>query len=532
MALSLSAEQKNVKSIFLNEDKYIIPSFQRPYSWEYEQCLQLYNDLNSAYQEDRDYFVGNIILAKGDNSPSKLHLVDGQQRLITLWLILKVLYILYPEMRILGKLVSIESWEGENSEKKISSEIFENDDDGSLQKIHHAQMLETWVNAYINKGGAVNENKCNDRIIANYLWLYIWFNNYKQRNAENCKNFIKFFLERVYLLPIELTGSTIDDACGKALTIFETINNRGMNLTDADIFKARLYNKAALIQQSDDFIQRWIEFKAECDRQGYEIDEIFRFYSHIIRGKEGISGSEKNLRDFFLTEDFSPLHRSYVEVMDSLMKILELLDYLSEMTVSNSKVTPWLQVLEAYTNQYPKYAVLNYLYVNGYDNENEENFIHFLQQLIRYVYSMGSTTTVKFDIYSVIKRTSCHEEITFPIKPIVEWELITSGRLRIGFALLAHYLQNKTTLPKYTVDRLVKRVDWDSLSGRPQEELYESIANQQGNLLIVPKLKRGTLAARLFAYKVDSVISYDYILERNKKQLDVLKNFMTKYGQN
>ncbi len=532
MALSLNAEQKSVKSIFLNEEQYIIPSFQRPYSWEYEQCLQLYTDLTSAYRENRDYFVGNIILAKGDDSPSRLYLVDGQQRLITLWLILKVLYTLYPEMRILGKLVSIEAWEGEDSEKKIISEIFENDDDGILLEIHRSQMLDAWMGSYVNKSGGVDENKCGDRIIANYLWLYIWFRDYQQRSAERCKDFIKFLLERVYLLPIELTGSTIDDACGKALTIFETINNRGMNLADADIFKARLYNKAALIHQSDDFIQRWIDFKTECDRQGYGIDEIFRFYSHIIRGKEGISGSEKNLRDFFLNEDFSPLHGSYVEFMDSLMKILELLDYLSEMTVSDSRVAPWLQVLGAYTNQYPKYAVLNYLYVNGYGDENEENFIGFLKQLIRYVYSMGSTATVKFDIYSAIKRTSCHEEVTFPVKPIIDWELITSGRLRTGFALLAHYLQEgNAPLPKYTIDRVVKRADWDSLAGRPQDAIYESMANQQGNLVVVPKLKRGPLDVRLSSYGVNSAISYGYILERNEKLLVILKKFMTAYGQ-
>lgn len=527
MALSLNAEQKSVKGIFLNEEQYIIPSFQRPYSWEYEQCLQLYTDLNNAYREDRDYFVGNIILAKGDESPSKLHLVDGQQRLITLWLILKVLYNLYPEMRILGKLVSIEAWEGENSEKKITSEIFENDDDGTLQKIHQSQTLNIWINTYVNKGGGVDENKCNDRIIANYLWFYTWFKNYQQRSVEKCKNFIKFLLERVYLLPIELTGPTIDDACGKALTIFETINNRGMNLADADIFKARLYNKAALTRQSDDFIQRWIEFKAECDRQGYGMDEIFRFYSHIIRGKEGISGSEKNLRDFFLNEDFSPLHGSYVEFMDSLMKILELSDYLSETTVSASRIAPWLQILEAYTNQYPKYAVLNYLYVNGYENTDE--FIGFLKQLVRYVYSMGSTTTVKFDIYSAIKRTSWNEEVTFPVKPIAEWELHTSGRLRTGFALLAYYLQDKDPLPKYAIDRLIKRTDWESLPEQPQKDLYDSIANQQGNLLVVPKLKRGNLFTRLSAYRIEPTVSYKYILERNEQQLVLLKKFMADY---
>lgn len=527
MALSLNAEQKSVKSIFLNEEQYIIPSFQRPYSWEHEQCLQLYTDLNNAYQENRDYFVGNIILAKGDDSPSKLYLVDGQQRLITLWLILKVLYNLYPEMRILGKLVSIEAWESEDSEKKITSEIFENDDDGTLQEIHQSQKVNTWLNAYVNKGGGVDENKCNDRIIANYLWLYTWFKNFQKRNVEKCKDFIKFLLERVYLLPIELTGTTIDDACGKALTIFETINNRGMNLADADIFKARLYNKAAINQQSEDFIHRWIDFKTECDRQGYDMDEIFRFYSHIIRGKVGISSSEKNLRDFFLNEDFSPLHGSHVEFMDSLMKILELSDYLREETYSNSRIAPWLQILEAYTNQYPKYAVLNYLYVKGAGNTDE--FIGFLKKLIRYVYSMGSTTTVKFDIYTAIKRTSWDEEVTFPVKPIVEWVLHTSGRLRTGFALLAYYLQDNKPLPKYAIDRLLKRTDWDLLPGKHENAPYDSIANLQGNLIVVPRLKRGNLYTRLSAYQMRPTVSYKYIIERNAKILELLKKFMTDY---
>lgn len=33
MALSLSAEQKNLRSLFINDDRYIVPSFQRPYRW-------------------------------------------------------------------------------------------------------------------------------------------------------------------------------------------------------------------------------------------------------------------------------------------------------------------------------------------------------------------------------------------------------------------------------------------------------------------------------------------------------------------
>jgi uncharacterized protein with ParB-like and HNH nuclease domain len=71
------------------EEQYIIPSFQRPYSWEYDQCFQLYNDLFQSFQDNEDYFIGNLIIAKNDENKNVLEVVDGQQRLITLLLLLK-----------------------------------------------------------------------------------------------------------------------------------------------------------------------------------------------------------------------------------------------------------------------------------------------------------------------------------------------------------------------------------------------------------------------------------------------------------
>lgn len=51
MPLSLSAEQKELLKIFKIEEQYVIPSYQRPYSWEYDHCFQLYNDLQEAYKD-------------------------------------------------------------------------------------------------------------------------------------------------------------------------------------------------------------------------------------------------------------------------------------------------------------------------------------------------------------------------------------------------------------------------------------------------------------------------------------------------
>ena len=60
MALSLTAEQKNISSLFYNEDQYIIPEFQRPYCWTYDTSYQLYTDIMTYYYAQEDFFVGNI----------------------------------------------------------------------------------------------------------------------------------------------------------------------------------------------------------------------------------------------------------------------------------------------------------------------------------------------------------------------------------------------------------------------------------------------------------------------------------------
>ena len=76
-----------------------------------------------------------------------------------------------------------------------------------------------------------------------------------------------------------------------ALTIFETINNRGMSLSDIDIFKAQLHKNAG--QNSKEFIRRWNEIENNYN-------DNFRIYMYILRAKDNITDKEIGLRPFFL----------------------------------------------------------------------------------------------------------------------------------------------------------------------------------------------------------------------------------------
>ena len=138
MALYLSAEQKNLKSLFSNDDRYIIPSYQRHYSWTMEECKQLYDDVLEAFESNTDsYFLGNIVLAEGEKD-DRPEVVDGQQRLITLWLYLKSLCILQPNNNRLKRMIQVESYEEESTSdylSKISSDVFEVKDQMQIDEV-------------------------------------------------------------------------------------------------------------------------------------------------------------------------------------------------------------------------------------------------------------------------------------------------------------------------------------------------------------------------------------------------------------
>ena len=494
MALSLSAEQKNIDKLFSTSETYIIPNYQRPYSWEYDQCSQLYNDIIDAYAEQKDYFIGNIILAKANQNRGELRIVDGQQRLISTWLMMRVLMLLFPTMRVLKDRTEIAAREeGVSSKPSIMSYVFEGEDSSDIQHVYELSNefeLEQLYKRYSNRKGQVVESKCTSKIISNSLWFYIWIKLFRDEDERRCKELINFLLDHVYMLPIELTEETMEQADNKALTIFETINNRGMNLEDADIFKAKLYDRAMAVGKRDDFIANWISFRSDAESIGLSVDDVFRFYSHIIRGREGITTSLINLREFFIKESFSPLrNKDYQQVIDDLNLIVSIVAKINNWKAgkvdSDEEVetAKWIQVIYNYSNQYPSFAIVTYMFVNGSPLDYSK-FTAFLKRLSRYAYLMGTTTTVKFEVFNIIKRISQKEQDLIPDSAFKFFVFVDyPTKLRKGFALMYRYLSNGDLLGECILDKLITPSDFrdsylhDTYSPEQLYGLYSSIGN-------------------------------------------------------
>lgn len=193
-----------------------IPNYQRGYKWEISNVEDLLNDINNINNIDKnEHCLHNLTIIENEN---KWEIIDGQQRLTTIFLILKYLnkecYSLSYKIR-------------QNTEDFFNNEI--NDIIKNLKDNKYKKELELF-NDMKNKNN--NYNKQDIYYICRALFtIYNWFNkNYKDKPIEA---FIEK-LESVYFYKHEIKTNI------KGETIFSNLNSGRVPLTDIELIKADL----------------------------------------------------------------------------------------------------------------------------------------------------------------------------------------------------------------------------------------------------------------------------------------------------
>ena len=100
MAKTLSADEKTIKDFLevSQKQKILIPEYQRPYSWEEVHISTLFENVveftqkKSIDKSQESYFLGTVVYFVNENENNKREIIDGQQRLTSLLLFLRVIY--------------------------------------------------------------------------------------------------------------------------------------------------------------------------------------------------------------------------------------------------------------------------------------------------------------------------------------------------------------------------------------------------------------------------------------------------------
>lgn len=380
MTTTIEVNKQSVRQLLETgkNKKFIIPEYQRPYAWSDEQIQVLFDDLVEYTINDSEstYFLGTIVAYENDDQEQEI--IDGQQRITTLFLLLRAVYSklehsLEKEAIYLRSQIEPAIWEqddltGEVSldEILITSKVMGDDGNQEFAKI-------------LVSGKA--DPKSNSNYSRNYIQLQHLIDDYANNEPLSFYRFVSNILNRAILLPI------MADSQDTALTIFSTLNDRGLALSDADIFKAKIYNRLDP-QRKKDFIEKWQQLDEEAKNANESIQKLFYYYMFYLRALENDRNTTTpGIRKFYSKNNFERLYGN--DIMEQLNLILNLWIVINnrsslqdESWSENGEIQQVLDALTSYPNEFWKYPVVIY-YMKYHSEPNFENeFLAFLRRLL------------------------------------------------------------------------------------------------------------------------------------------------------
>lgn len=419
----LNIDQKNIGSLFSDKKSdFLIPDYQRPYAWEIEECQTLWSDIfefafpdedSTKFNSDDEYYLGPIVTFK--NEDGKLEIIDGQQRLTTLMLLLRAFYDKFENMKDIQSVKTREFIERciwktdefgtpDKDRLKINSEVA-NDND----KEEFLQIL---------KKGIVEKNQ-NSRYAKNYEFFQQKIADFINHYASYLANLPIRILNNCILLPIEA------DNQNTALRIFSTLNDRGMPLSDADIFKAQFYKYYSKNGKKDEFISKWKSLEDICNKifkpiTGTPMDELFTRYMYYERAKLGIKTSTTEaLRKFYEKDSYALLNNE-----NTLQNLIDLADFWNDISNQDKdrfseRVLKRLFVLNYGPNGMWTYFLSVYFMKNK-DNDNnldDDKLYNFLNKITAFIFAYAITNpgvnALRTPVFAEMINIVENQDITF-----------------------------------------------------------------------------------------------------------------------
>jgi len=466
----IEAKNRSIVEV-LDSKKYTVDYYQREYSWQQKHIEQLVTDLATAFLSEyaphherpevenyNSYYLGPFVLSE---KAGKRSVIDGQQRLTSLTLILVFLNNLQKYFGV------NEAIEGMIFSEKFGKKSF------NIDVPERTACLQS-----LFETGDYNPPEDADVSTINMVERYgdIVEAFPKEINATVLPFFIDWFKERVVL--VEILAYSDDNA----YTIFETMNDRGLNLTPTEMLKGYLLSRFkddALRKNANDFwkqsivtlqsldkeedqrfIQAWLRAKyaitiraTKAGSQNEDFEKIGTRFHNWFRDNLDLIGLDKNAQagfSQFINENFKYYLAAYLRIAQAektLTAGLESVHYLAQWGIASSLKHP---LLLASLLPSDSVAVANQkmnlvaMYLEIFCVRRSINFRNF------------GATSIRYTMYTLVKelRDKSLDELQLLLQARLDgmeerWDAFNSFRL---------HGQNKVFV-KYLLSRLSGYVD-------------------------------------------------------------------------
>ena len=474
---TISVNKQTIEEFLLNArtKTFLIPEYQRPYSWTSEQIDTLFNDIweftcnEGGSDREGTYFLGSIVSYENDNREQEM--IDGQQRITSIFLLLRAIY---------TKLNGVD-------EKTEKAKYFINKIEPLIWKTHKLTGKVDYSSVLLNskviseteneilknilETGEINE-ELDDNYSKNYNQIFNLIEEKSVENALMIYEFIYALLNQVIILPITA------DSQETALTIFSTLNDRGLPLSDADIFKAKIYNHLKDKNEKQDFIEKWKELEEDTQNISESIQQLFYYYMFYLRAKENDRNSTTpGLRKYYSANKFKKLLET--NILEDLREILNIWEVIAEPKKNienenwskNKDILKVLNILTSYPNEFWKYPVIVY-YLSHKNKENfEKSFLKFLRklyvELLKKYIEIPTINAVKANILKLNAEIISSDKPVFDFKSLSEDEIKEKikmphrNAIRMLLKTLTYDIQDELLEKKWEIEHILP-VKWEN----------------------------------------------------------------------
>lgn len=302
--MELNAFPKSIEDTLSLQRKYIIPRFQREYSWENEELSELFEDLldnihidNNGVLQPSEYFIGSLVLVGDEDNTTSIerYVVDGQQRLTTITILFSVIA---RKFKDLGE---------EKLFDKTHSYIIGEDNDGTPYSKLVNEMTKPYFQMRIQQKeidfSATPKTQEDRRILSAYNYFdkqlkeTALIKSIRERNPSleeyNYVQLLKLIRDQVLKCKvIYVTVKSLEDA----YEIFEVLNAKGKDLEPVDMIKNTIFSVVTNQTPLDNALELWQETKNSIS--SLENCDFSSAYRHYWLSKYCLSTSKKLVANF------------------------------------------------------------------------------------------------------------------------------------------------------------------------------------------------------------------------------------------
>ena len=442
----INLEAKKIRILdFIGKGKktFNIPVYQRNYDWQEENCKKLFTDIENIikHNEEIEHFLGTVVyvLTKIERDYEEYVLIDGQQRITSISLLLKVLH-----EKIISEDTKESIWEQYLINKKSPDNIRIRLKPIESDSVSYKQLIDN------------NDDSSNSNVCKNYKIFKELLEN-SHYSAEQ----IYSALYKIELVTIKLEK---DKKSENPQLIFESLNSTGLSLTQADLIRNYLLMNSEYEKQTVLYKNFWLKIEIELTNK--KISDFIRDFLTMKTGK--IANKNKVYDDF---KEYMRIQKELNEeaVLEELVTYSKYYNWFLNANSNNEKLNEKLKHFK-YLKNTTVYPLLLSIFEDTYYYKklDEDKLLKIIDLLISYIfrrticgYKTSSINKVFASIPKKILENQNEKDIYFKIeKNLMERRLETifprDEEFKVNF-IKYNFEKNKELL-KYTLKELEQKI--------------------------------------------------------------------------